>query len=44
LNTADLSRDTPYRDPGFRKVVCAKCGKVFYTGIENKTCCFDCEK
>jgi hypothetical protein len=44
LNLADMSRGSPTRDLGFRKVVCAKCGKVFYTDITGKTCCFECEK
>ncbi len=44
INVADLARSTPSRDLGFRKVVCAKCGKEFLTDIKGKTCCFDCEK
>lgn len=44
LNLSDLSRGTPYRDLGFRKIKCAKCGKEFLTDIEGKTCCFECEK
>jgi hypothetical protein len=44
LNLGDASRGTPYRDPGFRKVVCARCGKEFYTDIKDKTMCFECEK
>ena len=44
LNLADASRGSPYRDPGFRKVICAKCGKVVYSDIKDKTMCFDCEK
>jgi hypothetical protein len=44
LNMKDLAMGTPYKDPGFRKIVCAKCGKVFYTDIKDKTCCFDCER
>jgi len=43
-NLADAARGTPYKDPGFRKVVCANCGKEFSTDIKDKTCCFDCER
>jgi len=44
LNMSDLARGTPYKDLGFRKVVCAKCSKEFYTDIKDKTHCFECEK
>lgn len=44
LNLADMARGTPSRNLGFRKVVCAKCAKVFYTDIQGKTMCFDCER
>jgi hypothetical protein len=44
LNLGDASRGTPYRDPGFRKVICGKCGKEIYTDIKDKTLCFECEK
>ncbi len=44
LNLGDASRGTPYRDLGFRKVICAKCGKEFYTDIKDKVMCFECEK
>jgi hypothetical protein len=44
INMSDLAMGTPYKDLGFRKVVCAKCGKVFFTDIKGKTMCFDCEK
>jgi hypothetical protein len=44
LNLADASMGTPYRDPGFLKVVCAKCGKVIYTDIKDKKMCFECER
>ncbi len=44
LNLADLARGSPSRDLGFRKIVCAKCGKEFLTDIKDKTCCFECEK
>ncbi len=30
LNLSDLARGTPYRDLGFRKIICATCGKEFY--------------
>lgn len=39
-----LAADVPKKGPGFRKIACAGCGKVFYTDIEAKTCCFECEK
>jgi hypothetical protein len=39
-----LAADAPKKDPGFRKIACARCGKVFYTDIEGKTCYFECEK
>jgi formylmethanofuran dehydrogenase subunit E len=39
-----LAADPPRKGPGFRKVVCARCGKEIYTDIEGKTVCFDCEK
>ena len=44
LNLADASRGTPYKDPGFREVLCALCGKHFLMDIKDKTRCFDCEK
>jgi hypothetical protein len=44
LNMADLARGSPPKDLGFRKVVCAKCGKEFLTDIKDKTMCFECEK
>jgi len=44
LNLTDLGRGTLSGDRGFRKVICAGCGKEFYTDITGKTCCFDCEK
>jgi hypothetical protein len=44
LNLADMARGTPCRDPGFRKVICAKCGKEFYTDINDKVMCFDRER
>jgi hypothetical protein len=44
LNPADIARGEPYKDPGFRKVKCAKCGLEFLTDIKDKTCCFECEK
>ncbi|HEY3272751.1 MAG TPA: hypothetical protein VGJ92_03255 [Methanocella sp.] len=44
LNLSDASRGTPYRDPGFRQIICAKCGKIIYTDIKGKTRCFECEK
>jgi hypothetical protein len=44
LNLADAARGTPYRDPGFLKIICAKCGKVIYSDIKGKTLCFECEK
>ncbi|BAI61125.1 hypothetical protein MCP_1053 [Methanocella paludicola SANAE] len=44
LNPADIARGEPYKDPGFRKVKCAKCGLELLTDIKDKTCCFECEK
>jgi hypothetical protein len=44
INMRDLAMGMPSRDLGFKKVVCAKCGKEFYTDIKDKTMCFDCEK
>jgi len=44
LNWADLVGGAPARDMGFRKVICAKCGKEIYTDIKDKTMCFECEK
>ena len=44
LSLGDAARGTPYRDPGFRKVICGKCSKEIYTDIEGKTLCFDCER
>jgi hypothetical protein len=44
LNLADLARGTPSRDLGFRKIICAKCGKEFYTDIKDKPMCFECER
>ena len=44
LNLADLARGVPTKDLGFRKVICARCGKEFYTDIKDKVKCFDCEK
>jgi hypothetical protein len=44
MNMKDLAMGTPYKDLGFRKVICARCGKEFYTDIKDKTCCFECEK
>jgi hypothetical protein len=44
INLADLAMGTPYKDLGFRKVVCTRCGKEFLTDIKDKTMCFDCEK
>ncbi len=39
-----LAADPPRKDPGFRKVICARCGKEILTDIEGKAFCFDCEK
>ena len=44
INFADLARSMPTKDLGFRKVICTKCGKEFYTDIKDKTECFDCAK
>ena len=44
INMRDLAMGAPHKDLGFRKVVCVKCDKVFYTVIKDKTMCFDCEK
>jgi hypothetical protein len=44
LNYADLARGLPNKDLGFRKVVCAGCGREFYTDIRDKTKCFECDK
>lgn len=44
LNLGDASRGSPHKDLGFRRVVCAKCGREFYTDIKDKTTCFDCER
>lgn len=44
LNMTDLARGTPYRDLGFRKIVCAKCGKEFITDKKDITDCFECER
>lgn len=44
LNVADLAMSMPHKDLGFRKIICAKCGKEFYTDIKDKTMCFECEK
>ena len=44
LNLADLARGLPVKDLGFRKVICARCSKEFYTDIKDKMKCFDCEK
>jgi len=44
LNMADLAMSMPHKDLGFRKIVCAKCGKEFYTDIKDKTMCFECER
>ncbi len=44
INMRDLAMGMPSTDQGFRKVVCAKCGKIFYRDIKDKTMCFDCEK
>lgn len=41
---ADLAMGTPYKDLGFRKIICVKCGKEFYSDIKDKRMCFDCEK
>ncbi|WP_230741081.1 hypothetical protein [Methanooceanicella nereidis] len=43
LDLSDFMRASPNKDLGFRKIVCAKCGKEFYTDIKEKTYCFDCE-
>ena len=44
LNMKDLVMFDEPRDLGFRKVICAKCGKEIYTDIKDKTMCFECEK
>jgi hypothetical protein len=44
INYADLARGLPAKDLGFKKVICARCGKEFYTDIKDKTECFDCAK
>lgn len=44
LNMTDLARGTPYRDLGFRKIICAGCGKEFITDKKDITICFECER
>ena len=44
IDVGQLASDPPKKDPGFRKVICAKCGKEIYTDIPGKTMCFECEK
>ncbi len=44
LNMSDLARASEPRDYGFRKVICAGCGKEFFTDIKDKTRCFECEE
>jgi hypothetical protein len=41
---SDLAMGTLYKDLGFSKVKCAKCGKEFLTDTKGKTMRFDCEK
>jgi len=40
----DLARGTPYKDLGFLKIICARCGKEFSTDVKDITYCIDCEK
>lgn len=40
----DLAMGTPYRDLGFHKIICAKCGKEFITDKKDITDCFECER
>ena len=44
LNLGDLARAGTMKDLGFRKVVCERCGKEFYTDIKDKVRCFECER
>ena len=44
LNLSDLVRGTPYKDLGFHKIICAKCGKEFITDKKDITDCFECER
>ena len=44
LNMKDLEMSEPKRDLGFRKFICAMCGRELYTDIKDKTMCFECEK
>lgn len=44
LNMKDLEMAEPTKGPSFRKVVCENCHKEFFTDIEGKTMCFECEK